>query len=294
MSTPLPDLFKRVAPLILGMRGGSGGAGAAEGDIMVLPSGETVILVFEHPAGPRSNWRLSVRDYFSGGLIASMSYPAAAEIAFGCHAIDASGNLFVFGVCGDQQTFLRYQVDMSTWTLGSPVLIRTASSPFIYNTSVCADQFDMSGNPTRWTMVFEERTVVGGNITFTFARSSDLASWSAGPTALSPSTLGQTYMGCPSIKYQGGKYYFSALFVDGSDYSTAMFSTSNFSSYALASDFLMTPGLNEWISNSDVDYIEDGGVTYFYYLAGDQSANGDAHTAHYLGTAADLYTELGI
>ena len=160
----------------------------------------------------------------------------------------------------------------------------------IFNTSVASC-------PEGFIMAYEVREKGLVDFSIRFARSTDLVQWERVGTVFEP----YTYAACPSIRYCNGWYYIIYLRHFKPRYIAWIARTRDFESFDVFNGNARHPATTavlsprgcpcEGINNSDVDLVEQGGMTFFTYCDGDQRTWGNLRTAVYLGTMEQFFQE---
>lgn len=280
MGNPLSPIFKRVSPFIVGPRPGSTGpCNAAEMDLVTLAAGQVLVIVFNRGMQQTDPVSVDVYDFKSGAKLASNPWIAC----MGCAIMDPTGVIRIYGVCGDERSFITATLDPVTYAPGAPVLVMTCpATQIIQSSSITADA-------TGYTMVLEHSATL-----FTFWHSTDRVTFTQ-TGSLTAAAIGKTYFACPAIDYNpaDGFYYMPTLFEDGAGWSTGLMRTNDLATADLASTMMLVADpSSEGSNNSDFAFTEHDGKTYMAYLTGDQATWGDLKTATFFGTKAELYAQI--
>ena len=228
-------------------------------------NGQLLYITSSHAFGTGVNFWIA--DYFSHAVIAEVQ----SEMSFLSPYVE-DGVLYVFGKVGDDIARIE-STDLVTFTDPVTVLVDPEFN-YILNPHVIKDGAE-------YLMVYEG----WGDGIVRFARSNDLTTWIKLPFDFN----NDNYAGGPSLHLKDGYYYIHYLVVAGefwyvdvarsTDLATWEYNSKPFAAFT---PLYWEP--TEAYNNSDADFVEYGGNTYFIYYVGDQVLWTDMKKASYIGT----------
>lgn len=224
---------------------------------------------------------------FQGNVVTHVSMPNMATGS----AIIENGVIYIYGSTGvtvqgtlthGNQIIMSMSVDLFNWT--TPVVVQQMPPDVgTANTSV-------TKTPDGYVMAYDFTSPGFTNYSYRFLFSTDLTNWSP----VGGTFRGDQYTSCPTIRWMDGQYYLFYLDKARQNNYTAYFTKMarsadlvNFE-YQSAPYAVISPGPGEGTAVTDLDLVEDGGVTYFIYSAGDQQTWGEEHISLYRGTLSEF------
>jgi len=178
-------------------------------------------------------------------------------------AIVSNNTVYVFlsnnsGTIGNQVTTIS-STDLINWT--APQIVFNDSLNSIYNISVCADA-------TGFMMAYE----IGrnGNYVHKFAHSATIMGTYA---QIGGTYTSYGYAACPTIRYDAQYHKYYILYLNnlgGGNFDTFIYRTTDLRTFEDSNIPAFMALSNEGTNNSDVDFTELNGQTYFLYAIGDQ------------------------
>jgi len=176
-----------------------------------------------------------------------------------------NGKLYVFASRWENGNWRDVTVfqsaDLVHWE--SAVAVR-GDNEGVFNSSVCK-------GANGFVMAYESNDSAYPAFTIKFAQSKDLTHWTKLPNA----TFGTNrYTACPCIRFSGGYYY--VLYLEQRSprwvFGTYITRSRDLVHWELsaANPVLRAEGMDEGINASDVDLIEEKGITHIYFAVGDQ------------------------
>jgi hypothetical protein len=224
---------------------------------------------------------------FQGNVISRVVMP---DMGTGS-AIVENGVVYVYGSTGvtQQGTLttgneirMSTSVDLFNWT--PPVaVIRNAADVGSANTSVAK-------TPTGYVMAYDFFSPGLVNYSYKFAVSDDLIHWRETGGVF----RADRYTSCPTIRWVNDQYYLFFLEKAKQENAVAYYTRLARSSdlvnfeYQTAPYAVVSPDNTEGLAVTDIDVLEDAGVTYFIYSAGDQQTWGEERLARYAGTLSEF------
>lgn len=191
-----------------------------------------------------------------------------------------NGKVHVFGTtyaAGQSEVKMLTSTDLIHWSPPETVMVAVPGQQ-IYNTSVTRGR-------DGFVMAYEvaEKGIVG--FTPRFARSDDLKSWSSLGDAFDK----KRYAACPTIKYFDGWYYILYLSIVEDKFVTVTAKSQDLVHWLHGTKPAFFPQKGEGKNTSDVDMVQNFGITHFLYAVGDQQDWVEMKRAIYFGTEAQFF-----
>jgi hypothetical protein len=224
--------------------------------------------------------RILVRDYVTSSLIASVDTPDFGLVS----ALVFDGKVFVVGSSDwsvdstgkstNTSNTLKMisSSDLTNWT-AQQMIYQAPSGVALFNTS-----FSYDGG--RFVLAYEVKNSSNTGFDIYFLASNDLMTWFSVGDGFDDSR----YAACPTIRFLNGYYYMFYLSVVSGKYQMMLSRSQDLISWEHATTTDFSPSSDEGVNNSDVDFVEKEGQTYFIYATGDQQTWLGVRRASYTGS----------